>query len=115
MFRRSVVGVSSTLRYRFPVPNAVLGRYRLFAKVGSGGQADVYLAIARGTLGVDKLVVIKRARSEELGAFLDEARLALRLNHPNLVHTYEVGQEDGVHFISMEHVEGLSLKELFGR
>ena len=97
------------------MPNDVLGRYRLFAKLGSGGQADVFLAVARGTLGVDKLVVIKRARSEELGAFLDEARLALRLNHPNLVHTYEVGQEDGVHFISMEHVEGLSLKELLRR
>jgi ABC-type branched-subunit amino acid transport system substrate-binding protein len=94
------------------VPNGVLGRYRLFAKLGSGGQADVFLAIARGTLGVDKLVVIKRAHSEELGTFLDEARLALRLNHPNLVHTYEVGQEDGAHFISMEHVEGLSLKEV---
>ncbi|HET7504129.1 MAG TPA: bifunctional serine/threonine-protein kinase/ABC transporter substrate-binding protein [Kofleriaceae bacterium] len=100
-------------------PDDVLGRYRLFAKLGSGGQADVFLAIARGTLGVDKLVVIKRARpglagdGEQLGAFLDEARLALRLNHPNLVHTYEVGEAMGAHFISMEHVEGLSLKELF--
>jgi len=97
----------------------VLGRYRLFAKLGSGGQADVFLAIARGTLGVDKLVVIKRAKpglaadGELLGAFLDEARLSLRLNHPNLVHTYEVGREMGAHFISMEHVEGLSLRELF--
>ncbi|HEX4418196.1 MAG TPA: ABC transporter substrate-binding protein [Kofleriaceae bacterium] len=100
------------------VPNDVLGRYRLFAKLGSGGQADVFLAIARGTLGVDKLVVIKRARpglaaEGALGEFLDEARLSLRFNHPNLVHTYEVGQEDGAHFISMEHVEGLSLKALF--
>ena len=43
------------------VTDATLGRYRLFAKLGSGGQADVFLAIARGTLGVDKLVVIKRA------------------------------------------------------
>ena len=101
------------------VPDGVLGRYRLFARLGSGGQADVFLAIARGTLGVDKLVVIKRAKpglaadGALLGAFLDEARLSLRLNHPNLVHTYEVGQEDGAHFISMEHVEGLSLAELF--
>jgi serine/threonine protein kinase len=101
------------------VPDSVFGRYRLFAKLGSGGQADVYLAIARGTLGVDKLVVIKRARpglidaDPLLGIFLDEARLTLRLNHPNLIHTYEVGQEDGTHFISMEHVEGLSLRELF--
>lgn len=95
------------------------GRYRLFAKLGSGGQADVFLAVARGTLGVDKLVVIKRARpglaedAAQLGDFLEEARLTLRLNHPNLVHTYEVGQEAGTHFISMEHIEGLSLKELF--
>jgi Protein kinase domain/Periplasmic binding protein len=102
-----------------PVPDGAFGRYRLFAKLGSGGQADVYLAIARGTLGVDKLVVIKRAKpglaadAERLGVFLDEARLTLRLNHPNLVHTYEVGEENGAHFLSMEHVEGLSLKEMF--
>ena len=102
-----------------PVPDGAFGRYQLFAKLGSGGQADVYLAIARGTLGVDKLVVIKRAKpglaadAERLGVFLDEARLTLRLNHPNLVHTYEVGEENGAHFLSMEHVEGLSLKELF--
>lgn len=95
------------------------GRYRLFAKLGSGGQADVFLAVARGTLGVDKLVVIKRARpglsddAAGLGDFLEEARLTLRLNHPNLVHTYEVGEEQGTHFISMEHIEGLSLRELF--
>jgi serine/threonine protein kinase len=97
----------------------VFGRYRLFAKLGSGGQADVFLAIARGTLGIDKLVVIKRVKpglaadAASLGTFLDEARLTLRLNHPNLVHTYEVGREAGAHFISMEHVEGLSLRELF--
>lgn len=110
-----------------PDPNALVsedderafGRYRLFAKLGSGGQADVFLAVARGTLGVDKLVVIKRARpgladdAAGLGDFLEEARLTLRLNHPNLVHTYEVGEEHGTHFISMEHIEGLSLRELF--
>ena len=95
-----------------------LGRYQLLARLGSGGQADIYLAAALGTLGVDKLVVIKRARpgleadDAQLGGFLDEARLALRLNHPNIVHTYEVGQEQGVHFLSMEYVEGLSLEAL---
>lgn len=98
-------------------PDGVLGRYRLFAKLGSGGQADVYLAVARGALGVDKLVVIKRARpaadAAALGSFLDEARLALRLNHPNLVHGYELGEDRGTHFLAMEHVEGLSLRELF--
>lgn len=96
------------------------GRYQLLAKLGSGGQADIYLAAALGTLGVDKLVVIKRAKpgladdAAGLVVFLDEARLALRLNHPNIVHTYEVGEERGVHFIAMEYIEGRSLKELLG-
>jgi serine/threonine-protein kinase len=95
------------------------GRYQLLAKLGSGGQADVYLAVALGTLGVDKLVVVKRAKpgvvadDARLAIFLDEARLTLRLNHPNVVHTYEVGQEGDVPFLSMEYVEGLSLEALF--
>jgi tRNA A-37 threonylcarbamoyl transferase component Bud32 len=94
------------------------GRYQLLAKLGSGGQADVYLAAALGTLGVDKLVVLKQARprltadASLLGSFLDEARLTLRLNHPNIVHTYEVGEEQGVGFLSMEYVEGRSLDGL---
>jgi hypothetical protein len=72
--------VEASLTYP-AVADATLGRYRLFAKPGSGGQADVFLAIARGTLGVDKLVVIKRARAEvagdaaQLGIFVNDARL----------------------------------------
>src|SRR3954469_10114797 len=95
---------------------AMLGRYQLFARLGAGGHAEVFLAVARGTLGVDKLVVVKRARPDagELGAFfVEEARIALRLNHPNLVHSYELGQDRGAHFLAMEHIEGLSLRELF--
>jgi ABC-type branched-subunit amino acid transport system substrate-binding protein len=95
----------------------MLGRYQLFARLGAGGHADVYLAVARGALGVDKLVVIKRARPEvrAFGAFfVEEARIALRLNHPNLVHSYELGEDRGAHFLAMEHIEGLSLRELFG-
>lgn len=122
-FPNSVAGVSGTFS-EMSSPSAaelasppeggegVFGRYRLFAKLASGGQADVFLAVARGTVGVDKLVVIKRARSAEQ-AFFDEAKLSLRLNHPNVVHTYEVGEAAGAHFLAMEHVEGLSLKQLF--
>ncbi len=100
-------------------PPSVLGRYQLFAKLGSGGQAEVFLAVARGMLGVDKVVVVKRARNGrgqdpmQLGDFLEEARFSLRLNHPNLVHTYEVGEHEGQPFLAMEHIEGLSLRELF--
>lgn len=95
---------------------AMLGRYQLFARLGSGGHAEVYLAVAHGALGVDKLVVIKRARPEAaaFGAFfVEEARITLRLNHPNLVHSYELGDDRGAHFLAMEYIEGLSLRELF--
>ena len=78
------------------------GKYQLFASLGRGGMADVFLSVARGQMGFNKLAVIKRLRqalAEELAfrtMFLDEARLAARLNHPNIVHTYEVGEQDGV-------------------
>jgi serine/threonine-protein kinase len=76
-------------------------------------MADVYLAIARGTHGVQKLAVVKRLRdagtADRVGMFLDEARLAARLNHPNIVHTYEVGAEHGDYFIAMEYLEGQPL------
>src|SRR5689334_3096969 len=88
------------------------GKYQLFASLGRGGMADVYLAVSRGPMGFNKLVVIKRLRpalAEEVSfrtMFLDEARLAARLNHPNVVHTYEVGEHAGIYFIAMEYLEG---------
>src|SRR5580704_9834633 len=75
------------------------GKYRAFASLGSGGMADVFLAIARGPKGFNKLVVIKSLKKELatdpsfIEMFLDEARLAARLNHPNVVHTHEVEAE----------------------
>src|SRR5438445_5889585 len=92
-----------------------LGKYRLIASLGSGGQADVFLAAARGPMGLKRLAVVKRLRNDVLGhpefvtMFLDEARLATRLSHPNVVHTYEVGEESGAYFIAMEYLDGQSL------
>src|ERR1700759_1193490 len=94
------------------------GKYQLFASLGRGGMADVFLSVARGQMGFNKLAVIKRLRqalAEELAfrtMFLDEARLAARLNHPNIVHTYEVGEQGGVYFIAMEYLEGQSLNKV---
>ena len=94
------------------------GKYHLFAVLGRGGMADVYLAVSRGPMGFNKLVVVKRLRdslAEEpsfLNMFLDEARLAARLNHPNVVHTYEVGEHDGHYFIAMEYLDGQSVQTL---
>ena len=95
-----------------------LGKYQLLAVLGRGGMAEVFLALSRGAMGFDKLAVIKRLRpglAEEDSfreMFLDEARLAARQNHPNVVHTYEVGEHDGVYFIAMEYLEGQPLNAI---
>jgi serine/threonine-protein kinase len=80
-------------------------------------MADIYLAVARGTLGFSKLVVLKHLRAYDdeqrsLDMFLDEARLAARLNHPNIVDTYDVGQDADSYFIAMEYLEGQSLSRI---
>jgi len=95
-----------------------LGKYRLFARLGSGGMADVYLAVARGAMNVNRLVVIKRLRDEHTSdpgtreMFLNEARLAARLNHPNVIQTFEAGSEAGSFFLAMEYVEGQPLSRV---
>lgn len=89
-----------------------LGKYRLLGALGHGGMADVYLAVADGPEGFRKLCVLKllkdsMAQDEDFRAmFLDEARLAARLNHPNIVQTFEVGETHGRLMIAMEYVEG---------
>ena len=78
----------------------------------------MHLAVARGTGGVQKLVVLKALlpqlseESNAASAFLEEARLAAQLNHPNVVQTYEVGVEGGRHVIVMEYLEGQSLSRV---
>jgi serine/threonine-protein kinase len=91
------------------------GRYRSLGRIGRGGMADVFLAVGLGPAGFNKLVVIKRLRDTVASddgfreMFLDEARLAARLNHPNVVQTYEVFEDAGAFFITMEHLEGQPL------
>ena len=90
-----------------------MGRYLPFARLGTGGMADVFLTMAQGTHGVKKLTVVKRLRNSGddslVQMFLDEARLSARLNHANIVQTYEVGEERGDYFIAMEYLEGQPL------
>lgn len=97
------------------------GKYRLIAELGHGGMARVFLALAQGPQGFNKLVVIKQMREEMvsdpdlLAMFLDEARLAARLNHPNVVQTNEVFEERRHYFICMEYLEGQPLKRILQR
>src|ERR1700678_3665004 len=96
----------------------LFGKYQAFASLGSGGMADVFLAIARGPKGFNKLVVVKSLKRELatetsfVDMFLDEARLAARLNHPNVVQTNEVGEYDGFYFLAMEYLEGQPLRRV---
>jgi len=84
-------------------------------------MGTVYLALARGPGGFNKLQVVKYLRPELaededfLRMFLDEARLSASLNHPNIVQTNEVGQDGDHYFIAMEYVEGKTLLSILGR
>ncbi len=95
-----------------------VGKYRIIAKLGEGGMAHVFLAVAHGPVGFSRLSVLKVVRPhlaedpEILQMFLDEARLAGRLNHANVVQTYEVGEEDGRYVLVMEYLDGQPMRAL---
>lgn len=98
-----------------------LKQYETVASLGAGGMADVYLAVAKGGQGFRKLVVVKKVRTplsddpELLRMFEQEARLAARLNHPNIVQTLDFGEHEGGHAIVMEYLEGQSLSTIVQR
>jgi serine/threonine-protein kinase len=84
-------------------------------------MAVVYLAASQGLRGFSKLVVVKELKEEFThdpeftSMFVDEARLAARLNHPNIVQTYEVEEQEGRFFIVMEYLEGQPLSQTRSR
>ena len=104
-----------------PMQTDVGARYRDLVELGAGGMGDVYLSVVQGPAGFSKLLVVKRLRSslaedpELLAMFLTEARIAARLNHPNVVQTIEVGFDGARHFIAMEYLDGQSLQTLLRR
>jgi serine/threonine protein kinase len=94
------------------------GKFQLIAQLGKGGMGEVFLALLNGIQGVKKLVVIKRlidSITEDRAMrelFLEEGRLAARLNHSNVVQTIEVGEEAGALYLSMEYLEGQPLNQV---
>ncbi len=95
-----------------------IGEYDLLASLGRGGAGEVSLALRRGPHDFRKLVVIKLLHAhfqedpEAVEMFLDEARLAGRLDHPGIVQTHEVGVSGDRHFMVMSYLEGLGLDRL---
>src|ERR1051326_4898648 len=106
-----------------------LGRYEIRSKLGEGGMGEVYLA---QDTKLDRKVALKilpaevAANQDRTRRFIQEAKSAAALNHPNIAHIYEIGEArlasvqnssssdagEHVHFISMEFVDGLTLREL---
>ncbi|APR84988.1 Serine/threonine kinase PKN11 [Minicystis rosea] len=98
-----------------------LGRYTLFAHIGRGGMADIYLAQADTGLGGSRLVVIKEvlpklAHSDGFAEMLvSEAKLAAQLSHANVAKVEDLGRAGDSLYIAMEYVEGLDLREMLRR
>lgn len=96
----------------------VVGRYVLYGEIASGGMATVHFGRMLGSVGFSKTVAIKRlhenyARDPEfVSMFLDEARLAARIQHPNVVSTLDVETTDAELFLVMEYVKGESFSRL---
>jgi len=91
-----------------------LGNFELLAPLASGGMAEIFLARQRSS-AFSRLVVVKRIHAhlskvpEFVSMFLQEARLAARINHPNVVQIHDVGEWQGDFFIAMEHIDGVSV------
>src|SRR5678809_558742 len=95
-----------------------VGRYVLFGEIAAGGMAAVHVGRLVGPVGFSRTVAIKRLHPqfakdpEFVTMFLDEARLAARVRHPNVVPTLDVVAAQGELFLVMEYVEGASLASL---
>jgi len=91
------------------------GKYTLIRKIGTGGMAEVYLARTTVAQGLNKTLVIKKihtayARSRQfVTMFVDEAKIALGLNHPNIIQVFDFGAVGDTYFLAMEYVEGMDL------
>jgi eukaryotic-like serine/threonine-protein kinase len=94
-----------------------LGHYEIVKKIGSGGMGVVYKA---RDLHLDRFVALKVLPSEKVAdperkrRFVQEAKAASALNHPNIIHIYDITSDTGVDFIAMEYVEGKTLDERIG-
>jgi serine/threonine protein kinase len=93
---------------------ARLGRYEIKTQLGAGGMGEVYLA---QDTKLDRKVALKilpadvAANQDRMRRFVQEAKAAAALNHPNIAHIYEIGESDDTNFIAMEFVDGETLRE----
>ncbi|HEX8819673.1 MAG TPA: serine/threonine-protein kinase [Archangium sp.] len=96
------------------------GNYQLIKRLAMGGMAQIYLARPRSPGGAEKLVVKRilphlAENADFIRMFLDEARIAARLNHPNIVQIHDLGAQDDSFFIAMEYIHGEDLRRVWKR
>jgi serine/threonine protein kinase len=95
-----------------------LGPYRIVRRIGQGGMAQIYLALAYGASGFEKRIALKTLLPELQGSgeleqlLIDEAKLGARLTHRNLVGVHELGTADGIYYVRMDFVDGADLATL---
>jgi serine/threonine protein kinase/tetratricopeptide (TPR) repeat protein len=100
------------------IVGTTIGRYTILGKIGAGGMAEVFLARSRGAGGIDKILVLKKihpvlAKNKRfIDMFMEEARVAMRLNHSNIVQVYAFEQINENFILAMEHVDGSDLLEI---
>ena len=96
----------------------IFGEYKILKKIATGGMAEVFLAKRVGMKGFEKLLAIKRilpqfSENEEfIAMFTDEAKIAAKLNHRNIVQIYDFGSQQGSHYIAMEYIFGKDLRSI---
>ncbi|MEZ4369113.1 MAG: serine/threonine-protein kinase [Kofleriaceae bacterium] len=99
----------------FLAPGSTLDRYEILSPLAVGGMAELYLARATGPSGFERLCVVKRILAQHASdpdfvrMFLDEARLAATLRHPNVIQVHDVGVVRGRYYFAMEYVHGQDL------
>ncbi len=99
----------------------IFGKYVLEREIAAGGMARVYLATLRGAVGFEKRLVVKQIRPELacdeafVRRFVEEAKTAVELNHPNIVPVFELGVEEGVYYLAMEFCPGLTLADVLAQ
>src|SRR5215467_5901744 len=107
-----------------PADNAlpqVFGRYLLLKRLSRGGMGEIFLAKLGDLQGFEKLVIIKKilphlaADEEFIKRFVDEAKVAIKLNHANIAPVFEVGKVDGEYFLAIQYIEGRDLRRMITR
>jgi serine/threonine protein kinase len=95
-----------------------IGKYDIVQRIAYGGMAEIYLARASGIEGFEKYIVLKRilpqfaANPEFVRMFLREARLAAALDHANIAHVYDIGEDNGTFFFTMEYLHGEDVRSM---